>query len=159
MRQIRRAGRPRRKRIEVVDIVGAGMLLSSIGLAVFLEGLGRDTDGVRALIEYADHRGTDPVSLISSVASAHRLVLLGDLPGSAEPKRIAAQAIESLARGPGLDAVVLEVGSDLQGIVDRYLESDPEDATLLYRHLQSLHEPTAAGAGPVGRFWGVWLGF
>lgn len=156
MRQTWRAGRPRRRRIGLVEVVGAGMLLASVGIAALLESRGTRDEGAEALIEYADQGGMEPVSLISAVAQAHRLVLLGDLPGAAEPKRIAADAIESLANGPGLDAVVLEVGSDLQGVIDRYLESDPEDATGLFSGIPALQQPTAAAAAHMDVFRRIW---
>lgn len=156
MRHMRRVGRPKRRRIGLVEVIGAGMLLASVGTAVLLESRSGRDEGAEALIEYAGQGGTDPVSLIAAVAQGHRLMLLGDLPGAAEPKRIAAEAIESLAKGPGLDAVVLEVSSDLQGVIDRYLESDPEDATALFSNIRALQQPTVAATAHIGVFRRIW---
>ena len=44
---------------------------------------------------------------------------------------LTARALEQIVATSGLDVLVLEVGADLQPIIDRYLNVAPEDASLL----------------------------
>jgi hypothetical protein len=98
--------------------------------------------------EYVEARRTDPITLIRDLGRARRVVVLGDVAGAAAPKRLAGDVIEALAAGPGLDWVAIEVGSDLQPLIDRYLDSPAEDASALVAAGRS--QPGGAGAGYLG---------
>ncbi len=142
----RRARRylPRRRfRLSARWTMGAAALAVLLALAALFEGYRRDAH-VEDLVAYARDRGVEPVKLIEAAGRANRFVFLGDVHRAQGPKRLAADAIEALARGPGLDAVVLEVGSDQQPYIDAYLDSDPENPAILYAHPRTLH-----------RKWGV----
>jgi hypothetical protein len=116
----------------------------ALAATIFLGGRNRTGD-VTGLVDYARARQRDPIELIVGAGRSHRIVFLADVHTAPEPKRLAVEAIDALARGPGLDAVVLEVDTELQPIIDRYLNSDPEDISILYRNPGTLHER-----------WGVW---
>lgn len=132
-------GRPQAQRLGFATVAGGASLMAAIGLASVLTTRPRaHADDVRALVEYVRDYHVDPLTLILSGARSHRIVFLGDVHPSAEPKRIAAEAIERLARGPGLEAVVLEVGSDQQPHIDRYLATDPEDVSILLANPRTL---------------------
>ena len=103
--------RAQAQRLGIASMAGVAALAATIGLASMLM-TRPNADEIRALVEYARDYHVDPMTLILAGAQSHRVVFIGDVHPSAEPKRIAAEAIEVLARGPGLEAVVLEVGSD-----------------------------------------------
>lgn len=107
-----------------------GVLVASVATATLLNRRRTEMQAAE-LVAYAERARMDPVQLVLWGARANTIVLLGDVAGLTAPKRIAARAIDALARGPGLDAVVLDVPESLQPVIDRYLESDPEDAGLL----------------------------
>lgn len=142
----RRARRHLPRRRSSVDgrwMVGAALLAVVLAAVALVEGYRRDGN-VESLVAYARERGVEPVRLIEAAGRANRFVFLGDVYRSRAPKLLAAEAIEALARGPGLDAVVLEVGIDQQSYIDAYLESDPENIAILYAHPRTLQ-----------RQWGV----
>lgn len=114
-------------------------ILVVAGTAALIESR-RGQEEVAGFVDYARSQQGDPVRLIVSAARSHRVLFLGDVHPSAEPKRIAAAAIEALAHGPGLDVVALEVGADQQPIIDTYLASDPEDISILTRSPRTLNE-------------------
>lgn len=118
----------------VALVIAAGALLDRRAATVALD----------ELVAYAVERGREPVELVVSAARSHRVLVLGDVPTSGAPKHFAADVIEALARGPGLDVVVLEVESTLQPYIDAYLHSDPENAAPLLSH-----------PGALGEHWGV----
>ena len=111
--------------------VGLALVVVILGLAAVLEV--RDRGGA-SLAERLESTGVEPVDLVASAGRTNRVVLLGDVSGSALPKRLAADAIERLAKEQGLDAVGLEVDGDEQRWIDEYLESEPEDASVLLTH-------------------------
>jgi hypothetical protein len=122
-----------------VPVAILAALVVAISTAMLLDGR-RGRQEVEALVAFARSEQSDPVRLIVTAGRRHQLLFLGDLLAAPEPKRIAADAIEALAHGPGLDAVVLEVGADQQAAIDAYLESDPEDVALLLTNPQTVHE-------------------
>ena len=134
----RRLGR-RRFRIGTWWVVGLAAVLVVAGVTAFLEKR-REWDDISRLVAYAQERRLDPLVLIEAAGRANRILFLGDVHGSPAPKHWAAEAIEVPARGPGLDAVVLEVGADQQPYIDAYLASDPENATILFAHPRTLHQ-------------------
>lgn len=99
----------------------------------------RARGGEAALIEFARDDAVEPLGLIANGARSHRLIFLADVPGSTAPKRFAADVIDTLAAS-GLDVLALEISSDEQQWIDRYLESKPEDASILLAHPGTLRE-------------------
>jgi hypothetical protein len=77
---------------------------------------------------------------LSEVAQTRRIIVLGVPGGTRAGTRVAIEALDSLALGPGLDAVGVRAPADAQGAIDRYLAVSVEDPTLL----------PAAAAGSAG---------
>lgn len=117
----------------LVVIAAAGWLLSRKGAA----------GDVAALADYARKSRIRPVDLLVDGARTHRIVVLGDVPGSGSAKKVAADAIQAMALGPGLDDIVLDVPASLQPYVDAYLQSRPEDASILLAHAGLVPGPRA----------------
>ncbi len=114
--------------------VRGGLTVAVIAIAVAgIALLGRHAGGreADALAREVEERGVGAADLAADLARTHRIVLLGDIAGSPATQRLAVRVTESLAAGPGLDAVALEVGSDLQPMIDRYLGTVPEDVGIL----------------------------
>lgn len=93
-----------------------------------------------ALLEHAAESAVRPVGLIADAARSHRLIFLANVPGSLAPKRLAMAVIDTLARSHGLDVVAFDVDADQQPWIDRYIESKPEDASILLAHPRTLRE-------------------
>jgi len=138
-KQARRHLPRRRTRIQLGVLIALAVVLAAAVLSALLSRAGGQPE-VRALVDHTRSRQMDPVDLVVAAARTHRIVFLGDVHPATLPKRIFVQAIEEVARGPGLDAVVLEVPSDLQPQIDTYLESDPENVAHLLRHNSLLQE-------------------
>lgn len=146
MRKIKRGRRrarrllPRRRgRLGLVLLIAGAGIAAVASIAALIDGR-RGGDLGSGLVEYAQDSRADPVRLVASAARRHQIIFLGDILSAPEPKRIAADAIDALAHGPGLDAVVLEIGSDLQGRIDRYLETEPEDIGILLSDPRTTNE-------------------
>ncbi len=120
--------------VALVVIALLGALLSHRGAAA-----GDAAD----LVDYARRDGLPPAQLIADGGRTQRIVVLGDVPASGAAKRIAADAVERLALGSGLDAVVLDVDRGAQPYIDAYLEASAEDASILLSHPQALPGPNA----------------
>lgn len=120
-------------------IAGALVLVACIGTAALIQRR-NDREAAEALLQYARTARTDPIALALAAARTHRVLFLGDVHPAAQPKRIAAELIGELARGPGLDIVVLEVSSDQQHAIDAYLASDPEDPSILIANPRTLRQ-------------------
>lgn len=112
--------------------------------------------GVDDLTGYIESRRSDPVELLAAAGRADRMVFLSDIHPLATPKRIAAGAIEALAEGPGLDAVVLEVPSDEQPYIERYLHGADEDAAMLLARSRLVHEDWGVPRAYLEIFRTVW---
>ncbi len=131
--------RRRRRRLGVRGGVAIAVIaLAVIGVAL----LNRRAGGAQAaqLAEYVQASRTAPEALAEQLARGHRLLVVGAERGSAQARRLAAGMVERLAERPGLDAVAVDVPSDVQPVLDRYLNTTPEDASLL------LETPRALGA-------------
>jgi hypothetical protein len=131
--------------VALVLIVGVGMALEL-----------RARSGEAALVEHAAENAIDPVALIADAARRHRLIFLADVAGAVSPKRLAAEAIDTIATGWGLDAVALDVDAEQQQWIDRYLDSDPEDASVLLSHPRTLHDAEGTADAYLGLYRRVW---
>ncbi|MGH7574571.1 MAG: hypothetical protein ACREM1_05490 [Longimicrobiales bacterium] len=128
----------------------AGILL----VAAVLELHGRQ--GVGELLEYAEAEGVGPLDLIVEAGRRHRLLFLGDVPGAAAPKRLAAEVVDTLVKVYTLDALVLDVDIEMQPWVDRYLESNPEDASILLTNPRTLHDAEGTSSAYLELYRRVW---
>jgi hypothetical protein len=127
------------RRLGPGGLAALGVLTVIIVAAALLEGRGSRQEAAALAAHIAEHGG-DPVEVIARAAMGRRLVLLSDIHASAAPKRLAADLIEALAEGPGLDIVVLEVESTEQPVIDRYLSGLQEDASILLASPGTLRE-------------------
>ena len=121
-------------------------LLALILLASALLEL-RGESGSAALQSYVTEHGMPPLDLIERAGRGRRLVFLADVGGAAATKRLAADAIERLARTSTLDVVALGIDADEQRHIDLYLNAEQEDASLLIARPRLLHEAEGAAQG------------
>jgi hypothetical protein len=156
-RQARRRVMPRavRARTGRTTKVGIGALIVIVTAAAILEWRGGGA-GEAQLVAAVRAEAGDPIPLIVAGARAHRFVFLADVAGNALPKRFAVRVIEALAQDPGLDAVALPVDSDLQPVIDRYIDSDPEDASILLARPRALREWEGTGRDFLDVYRAVW---
>lgn len=113
---------------------GALALLVLAGLAGVALYLDADAGGeLRPVIEQMAQSELQPVELVERTASGARIVLLSDVPGRPEPKRLAAESIRRLAAGPGLDAVLLAVPASEQRYIDAFMSGSSDATALLSR--------------------------
>jgi hypothetical protein len=94
----------------------------------------------RTLLPYATAAQVTPADLIATAGRRHRLLFLADIHGAAGPKVLAAEAVETLAGGSGLDALVVEIPADEQPYLDRYFLTAPEDASILLGRPRAVRE-------------------
>lgn len=155
-RQARRRIMPRARRSVGLTAKVAVVLLALIILAAALLDWRGGGGADAALIEHARAQQVDPVDMLVSGARAHRLVFLGDVPGAVAPKRFAVEVIDAIARGPGLDALALAIDADLQPTIDRYLDSNPEDASILLARPRALREWEGTGRTYLDIYRAIW---
>jgi hypothetical protein len=157
-RQAKRRYMPRTARVQrtgtiaKVSVVALVIILVAAALLEMRTGGGAEAE----LADYARENRLDPLDLIEVAAQARRLVFLADVPSAAAPKRFAAQAVERLALGPGLDLVVLDVDSEEQPHIDRYLATSPEDASILMSRPRAIREDDAASRAFLDVYRAVW---
>ena len=127
-------------------VFAVGLALAALLVMLFVQGYigGGDAD---ELSEFAREQGLPPEGLITAGVGARRVVVIGDVPGMAAPKTLAAQVLRELAGRGGVDALVVEVDSALQPFFDRYTATTPEDASILTR------APGLLPSGDGGRQW------
>ena len=134
----------------------------SIALLAIIFALGGllDIRGVSGEIsefaKWAEGARRKPIEALVNGSRSHRFVFLADIYGSTETKRLGSAAIEAIARGPGLDAVVLEVGHDLQPVIDRYLDTSPENASILLAEPRVLGSPSGGSRGLLDVYHKIW---
>jgi len=110
----------------------------------------------RGIAELAKSAIGDPVDLVTEAARTNRIVFISDIHSSTAVKQFAARAIGQIVERSGLDAVVLEIGTDLQPYIDGYLDRAPEDASVLLTHGRTLREPGAATRAYLELYRTVW---
>jgi len=148
--------RERVERLGFGGIAAGTVLVLTIATAALIDRWGGREEEAQALLEYARTARTDPIALALAAAQRHRVLFLGDVHPAAQPKRIAGELIEELARGPGLDVVVLEVAADEQPAIDAYLGSDPEDVGILLSHPRTLRQHWGASREYLEIYRRVW---
>lgn len=79
-----------------------------------------------------------PLEFLQAALVKHQIVFLGDVHPLAEPKLLVADLIRKQRVGQAIDLLALEVGSEQQEWIDRYLRSQPEDTTILLNHPRTL---------------------
>jgi hypothetical protein len=79
-----------------------------------------------------------PLEFLQAALRQHQIVFLGDIHPLAEPKRLVSQIISTQDQGSAIDLLALEVASEQQEWIDRYLASVPEDTTVLLEHPRTL---------------------
>ena len=128
---------------------------------IFIAGALLDLRGDQAEVvrfgEAAKANRLNPLDAISEAARSHRLVFLADVPGANEPKRLAGDVIEKIAQQSGLDAVLVEVGRDLQPYLDTYFTTEPEDASVLLAHPRTVHGGTSEERDFLELYHRIWV--
>lgn len=139
-RAARRRFMPRARTLKAstTAYVAVALLVVILGAAALLELRGA-SEAEEALAAALRERAGDPLPLVERAGRAHRFVFLADIAGTDAPERFAADAIATLAFGPGLDAVALFVDEAAQSAIDRYLVSDPEDIAPLLASPEALN--------------------
>jgi hypothetical protein len=156
-RRVRERYMPRARTTKTGTIakVSIAALVFIIAAAALLET--KRGDGAEAeLLEHVRQHRLDPLDLIEVAGRSRRLVFLADIPSAAAPKRLAAQVIERLALGSGLDLVALEVDAAEQPFIDRYLATAPEDASILMSRPRAIREHDGASRTFIDIYRTVW---
>jgi hypothetical protein len=81
-----------------------------------------------------------PFEFVQQALARHRIVFLGDIHPLAEPKLLVSRLIREQGAGTEIDLLALEVASDEQEVINRYLGSVPEDTTILRDNPRTLRE-------------------
>ncbi|MGH7537738.1 MAG: hypothetical protein ACREMF_03815 [Gemmatimonadales bacterium] len=127
-----------------------------IAVACLLLQIAVPDSGTASLVASLRGGRADPVAFVLAALRRHRVVMLGDIHPAAEPKRIVQEVIAAHVREGALSAVALEVGRDQQGVIDRYLASDPEDTTILLDHPVTLRVVWGASREYLGIYRSAW---
>jgi hypothetical protein len=98
----------------------------------------------------------EPVEFVLDAMARHPIVFLGDVHPLAEPKRIVADVIDRQDPATPIDVLALEVASEQQPVIDRYLASSPEDTTLLLENPRTLRAHWGASSEYLGVYRAVW---
>jgi hypothetical protein len=80
----------------------------------------------------------DPLRFLQMSVHDHQIVFLGDIHPLAEPKLLVTRLIQEQSEGEAIDLLALEVASEQQEWIDRYLAATPEDVRLLLDHPRTL---------------------
>jgi hypothetical protein len=122
-------------------LFGVLVLIAVIGVVLYVAGLDRQSgERVARRLELVRATAVEPVSMLTFAARTHRVLLLGDVLGADAPKRFAADVIEALAHGPGLDVVALEIDRAMQARIDAYFAARDDDAALLLARPRSVRD-------------------
>lgn len=156
-RQARRRYMPRAQvqrtgTIAKISMVALVLIVAAAALLEMRQGGGAEAE----LVEHARQNALDPLDLVEVAGRARRLLFIADIPSAPAPKRFAAQAIERLAAGPGLDLVVLDVDAGEQPFIDRYLATSPEDASILMSRPRAIRADDGASRDFVDLYRTVW---
>lgn len=147
--------RPRRPRSGRTAKVAAVTLVVIIAVAALLE-FRRGGGSEAEFVEMAGESSRNALDLVEQAARSRRLLFLSDIPSAAAPKQFAEQAIERIALGSGLDVVVLDIDSDEQPHIDRYLATSPEDPSILLSRPRTIREGGGASREYLDIYRTVW---
>ncbi len=139
-----------------VTTAAAAAALLLIMLAGWLIDRRAGTADETTLVETLRDASDDPAGAVAAAVRANRMVFLSDIHASASTKRLAVQALERIIETGGLDVLVLEVGADQQPIIDQYLLSNPENASLLVTNERTIREPGPATRDYLEIYRTVW---
>jgi len=141
------------RRTGLVATVALLLALAVVTLAI----VERRSEGRQAAIDAFVHaRAVDPMEAIAAGFRSRRSVILGDVSGATAPKVFAADVIAFLARGLGLDIVAVEIGADLQPVIDRYLDAEIDDASTLVANPRVLRAATGDAGAWLALYRRVW---
>ena len=90
------------------------------------------------LLPVASDLPVTPLVFLQTALACHRIVFLGDIHPLAEPKKLVVGLLQGQQEASAIDLLALEVASEQQEWIDRYLESDPEDTRILLDHPRTL---------------------
>lgn len=148
------AGRKyRRLGVTGVFAVATLVVIFIAGWLLDLRGASAEDQRLGELVREAE---TSPEDHIVRAAQTSRIVLLSDIHNSALVKQFAANAVERIAAGSGLDAVVVEVSEDQQPYIDQYFDRTPEDASVLLSNPRTIREPGAATRAYLDLYHTIW---
>lgn len=91
-----------------------------------------------------------PLQFVQSALAGHRVVFLGDIHPLAEPKLLVTRLIREQGAGATIDLLALEVASEHQPVIDRYLASEPEDTSILLDQPRTLRAHWGASVEYLG---------
>jgi uncharacterized iron-regulated protein len=97
-----------------------------------------------------------PLQFLQTALRNHRLVFLGDIHPLAEPKLLVSQMISAQNEDTAIDLLALEVASEQQEWIDRFLASTPEDTTILLEHPRTLRAHWGVSAEYLGIYRAVY---
>jgi hypothetical protein len=98
----------------------------------------------------------EPLQFLQTALRDHRIVFLGDIHPLAEPKLLVSQIIRAQDEETAIDLLALEVASEQQEWIDRYLASVPEDSTILLEHPRTLRAHWGVSAEYLGIYRAVY---
>lgn len=136
-------GSPKFGRLGVTGAFSVMALLLILLIGAILD-LRRDSAGERRFGEYLEQNRLRPVQAVIDASRSRRIVFISDIRTAAAPKLFAAEVIDSLAAGPGIDALVLEVPRTMQPYIDRYLDGVTENASILLSNPKTLGDPSTS---------------
>lgn len=130
------------------------VLLAVAAAALVLDARsGGEFEPVREAIR---ERSREPAQLLAETGRSARVVLLSDAHDVPAMKRVAVMAIEAMARGPGLDAVAVEIPSPEQPYIDAYLGQQEENAAMLLARPDAVQERYGAPREMLEIYRTVW---
>lgn len=97
-----------------------------------------------------------PFEFVQSALARHQVVFLGDIHPLAAPKLLVARLIREQAPDATIDLLALEVASEQQDAIDRYLASAPEDTTILLDSPRTLRSHWGVSAEYLGIYRAVY---
>jgi hypothetical protein len=145
---------PRRIRSGTTALIAMAVIAVTLAISLVLDW--RSDPGNEAVLAWVEANATDPIRLIDRATRSRTVLLLGDVIGAAGPKRLAATLIDTLGLAGRLEAVALEVPADQQAWIDLYLETDPEDASVLLTHPRTIRESEGVEQSLLAIYRAVW---
>jgi hypothetical protein len=91
-----------------------------------------------AVLAFLSGPPAEPLRFLETAVREHRIVFLGDIHPLAEPKLLVSRLIQEQPEEQSIDLLALEVASEQQEWVDRYLQTRPEDINILLDHPRTL---------------------